>query len=245
MRGVNKSPVSGFTLVELLVSIVIIALLLTIAVPSLQRAMALAQQSNCMGNLRFQTQAHALYGSNNHFNKPPIMWKMFNSFGYFPVTPNVKMNGETIGQGILVHKKYLPLRTLLCPSSSMIEDSLMDQDAWLKKSVSGSSYSYFWRHSDSFAKKADLLSGYKYSEAEAKGRYGLSMDFNAMSGHSYMGAFGSADWPSHPVLGYVNIAYSDGSVSAEDNTKIILKPPFNIEAKMTWWDLAHKARRRK
>ena len=242
MRESNTLRATAFTLVELLVVIVIISLLLTMAVPTLRQAMALAQQSKCKKNLLSQVQAHALYGSEHHFNKPPLVWKFYGTFGYFLTSPNVKMSGQTIGQGILVKEGYMPLRAILCPASAMLEDSAMDEEAWARKTVSGSSYSYFWRHSSSYSGRDDLLSEYKYSDAEAEGRYGLSMDFNAHSGHQYVGAIGSSDWASHPLLGLVNIAYSDGSVNAEDNTKIILSLPFNLKAKLDWWELAHKAR---
>jgi len=241
MRKRNTLSTEAFTLVELLVVIVIISLLLTMVVPTLRQAMAWAQESKCKKNLHDQIQAHALYGSENHFNKPPIVWKFYGTFGYYLVSPNVRIYDQTVGQGILVQEDYIPLRTILCPASSMLEDSAMDEEAWVKKTTSGSSYSYFWRHLSSFENREDLLKEYKYTDAEAEGRYGLSMDFNAQSGHTYVGAFGTSDWPSHPILGLVNIAYSDGSVKAEDNSKVVLRPPFNRDAKMKWWDLAHEA----
>jgi len=242
MRESKTSHTAAFTLVELLVVIVILALLLSMTVPFLRRAMALAQHSKCKSNLNSQVQAHAAYGSENHFNKPPIRWEFYGMFGYYLVSPNVRMFDQAVGQGILVKEHYIQLRTILCPASSMVDDAAMDEESWAKKTISGSSYSYFWRHTSSFSDRDDLLKEYKYSDAEAEGRYGLSMDFNAESGHTYVGAGGAGDWPSHPLLGLVNIAYSDGSVKAEDNTKIVLRPPFDDAAKMKWWDLAHEAR---
>jgi len=242
MRESKTSHTAAFTLVELLVVIVILALLLSMTVPFLRRAMALAQHSKCKSNLNSQVQAHAAYGSENHFNKPPIRWEFYGMFGYYLVSPNVRMFDQAVGQGILVQEGYIPLRTILCPASSMLDDSAMDEEAWAKKTLSGSSYSYFWRHSSSFDKRAQLLAEYKYTDAEREGRYGLSMDFNSQAGHRYVGVFGTNDWASHPVLGRVNIAYSDGSVGSEDNMKIVLRSPFNDKAKMEWWDLAHQAR---
>lgn len=242
MRKSNISRVAAFTLVELLVVLVIISLLVTLAVPPMTKAMALAKLSKCKENLKSQIQAHALYGSNNRFNKPPIVWRTRNSFGYFLVSPNSKVSNQPVGQGILVKEDYLPLRAILCPASSMLDDSAADEDAWIKRSLSGSSYSYFWRHSSSFPTGTDPLGEYKYSNSEAAGRYGLAMDFNAMSGHTYIGVFGTSDWASHPILGRVNIAYSDGSVNSIENWKVVLRSPFNTRAKMDWWEEAHKAR---
>ncbi|MDP6544421.1 MAG: prepilin-type N-terminal cleavage/methylation domain-containing protein [Phycisphaerae bacterium] len=242
MRQSNTSRAAAFTFVELLVVIVILSLLLLMVVPALRRAMALAQQTKCKRNLGDQAKAHTLYASENHFNKPPIVWKFYGTFGYYLVTPNVRMYDQAVGQGILVKENYVPLRTLLCPSSSMLDDTTMDEESWVKKTISGSSYSYFWRHTSSFGSRDDLLTEYKYTDAEREGRYGLSMDFNAQSGHTYIGANNSSDWASHPILGSVNIAYSDGTVVSEENGKVVLSPPFNRDAKMKWWELAHKAR---
>jgi type II secretory pathway pseudopilin PulG len=229
--------------VELLVVIVVLGLLLTLTVPSLRMAMAHAQQYKCTSNLRLQAQAHSGYSGEFDFNKVPLIWNMGSSYGYYMVSPNVKMYRQPVGQGILVEENYLALATLLCPSSSMLDDSLNDQEAWVKSTISGSSYSYFWRHSSTIKTRSDAKKAYKYTDAQNEGRYGLSMDFNAMSGHSYTGSFGSDDWPSHPVLGQVNISYSDGSVVTENNTSVILKPPFTTKAKMEWWERAHKARK--
>lgn len=241
MRESNTSRAVAFTLVELLVVLVVLVLLITLTVPTIRQAMALAQESSCKSNLHFQAQAHIAYGSEHHFNKPPLVWESYSSFGYYLISPVVKMSNQPIGQGILVEENYLSLRTLFCPASSMLDDWAIDEDAWAKRSMSGSSYSYFWRHSSSYDARDELLKGYKYTEAEAEGRYGLSMDFNSKSGHRYIGALGAGDWASHPVLGLVNIAYSDGSVKAEDNSKIVLRPPFNLPAEIEWWELAHKA----
>jgi prepilin-type N-terminal cleavage/methylation domain-containing protein len=242
MRESGTSRRTAFTLVELLVVIVVIALLATIAVPAFRRGLALAEGSKCKSNLRFLTQAHGLYGSAYHFNKPPIVWVTSRSFGYYLASPNVRMFGQPVGQGILVSENYMPLRTILCPGAMMQDDALQDEESWAERTISGSSYSYFWRHSSSFEETDELLSEYKYTDAEREGRYGLAMDVNAQSGHNYAGAYGSQDLLSHPVTGQVNIAYSDGSVGVENNSEIILRPPFNIAATLEWWELAHQAK---
>jgi len=241
MRKPKTSCTGGFTLIELLVVMAIIALLATLIVPSARMAVSWAQQVKCQTNLRGQANAHSLYAGENNRSKPPHVWRRGKRVSYFLAAVNVKMGHQPIGQGILVAEGYLPLRMILCPASSMSEDRDIDEEAWANSSISGSSYSYFWRHSSTVRNDADLLTGFRYLDSQAEGRFGLTMDFNAAAGHTYIGAYGSGDWYSHPLLGLVNISYSDGAVRSEDNSKITLQAPFGRTARMEWWKLAHEA----
>lgn len=63
------SAVRGFTLIELLVVISLIALLLSILLPAFQRSRGLAQDVQCMTNLRQYGAASLIY-SNDHRNLP-------------------------------------------------------------------------------------------------------------------------------------------------------------------------------
>jgi prepilin-type N-terminal cleavage/methylation domain-containing protein/prepilin-type processing-associated H-X9-DG protein len=80
MSRYNRSPVinarrtGGFTLVELLVVIGIIALLVSILLPALNRVRAQATSIKCLANLRSIGQAIVVYANNNKGSLPYGFW---------------------------------------------------------------------------------------------------------------------------------------------------------------------------
>ncbi len=63
LKNINRAVTRGFTLIELLVVVAIIALLISILLPSLTRAKAQARQLVCSTGLRSQHQAAMLYAA--------------------------------------------------------------------------------------------------------------------------------------------------------------------------------------
>jgi len=90
---VSRRPIHGFTLIELLVVISIIALLLSILMPSLQKVKAAAKSVVCLSNLKQWGLCFNLYV--NDYNSYGESW-------IFPIPPNNPPNPPGSGsQGVM------------------------------------------------------------------------------------------------------------------------------------------------
>lgn len=229
----------GFSLIELLVAIAIIAILIGLLLPALGAARSSAQFLKCQTNLRTVGQAHAAYGNDFKGAKPPLLWETSLSVQLDWISPNVKENDQAIGQGLLVTEAYLTLETLLDPADYMLEDAERDRTNWEVTPKSGSSYVYYWRDSAGVTSFADLAKGHTYDDALANGKPALAVDINAEEGHVYFGEYENRAWPSHPRQNSTNAVFIDGSVSSLPAEQVTLLYPANAFEERRWMDSVH------
>ena len=116
---------SGFTLVELLVVVSIIALLISILVPALGRAKELARQISCMANVSAIAKGWALYANDNR-GAPPMLPDIIDQYNA-AYDDDLRMGDEctaaALGTGaqqnlcLLVKTGVVPWEIFICPST--------------------------------------------------------------------------------------------------------------------------------
>jgi prepilin-type N-terminal cleavage/methylation domain-containing protein len=129
----------GFTLVELLVVIGIVALLIAILLPALSSAREHANRLKCATNLRSVGQAMHLYAQQNHGQYPRVRYAVrgfplfFTRPGDLPPFERRPDGGElgwplendlTAAYFLLVHYRFVPVDVFVCPSTDHQKDPL-------------------------------------------------------------------------------------------------------------------------
>jgi prepilin-type N-terminal cleavage/methylation domain-containing protein/prepilin-type processing-associated H-X9-DG protein len=248
----NHRAWRGFTLVELLVVVAIIAVLIGILLPTLTRVQDQVRLTSCLANLRTLGQAHRIYG-NDYRDQRVAMWVTFVprrtvSYDYDNVSPDVRRRGQVFGQGVLV-EQYLKGKfdVLLCPSLDLQVDVQIDRDNWQANAVrSGSSYAYFYRENtnpvDGRTATPTTFAGLTFTQAAKAKWWAMAMDIAAEEGHTYTGQYEGRAWVNHRRLRKSNILYLDGSAATVSSKDVTLQYPGGDDDEVTWFAKAHKTR---
>jgi len=134
MKRQNRSQSKGFTLVELLVVIGIIALLISILLPSLSKAREAANKVKCGSNLKQIGQGLLLYANENNGNYPRTYFQVdqapviantgCDKTSPFSMTTN-PTGTNNVGSAIflLLRTQELTSSVFICPSSNSEPDS--------------------------------------------------------------------------------------------------------------------------
>jgi len=139
MKRLHRSRPSGFTLVELLVVIGIIALLISILLPSLSRARETANRAKCLSNLKQIGQGMMLYANENNGNYPRTYYDGTAAsptlvtdttgnnksvpFASSPTASPVGTNNIGAAIFLLLRTQDMTAAVFVCPSSNSEPDS--------------------------------------------------------------------------------------------------------------------------
>jgi prepilin-type N-terminal cleavage/methylation domain-containing protein len=172
----RKHRAVGFTLVELLVVIGIIALLISILLPALNSARERASRVKCSSNLRQLGQAINTYAADNKGHYPrvrhvsggiPVFYTGFYREGAFGPTGDPEQNDVTAALFLLVKSNIVTLNVFVCPSSTQKVDDL-EGFPLSKCSNFSDTLPYGWSLSYSYANPYSGFAGFGPEDADYK-----------------------------------------------------------------------------
>lgn len=107
----------GFTLIELVVVVTVIAVLAAILIPALSRAQEAARRATCQSNLQQLGLALKMFAQEDRDNELPTL-KKWSSSGTYPAVCDEPNTGELIFETRGMYPQYLTdSRLLTCPSA--------------------------------------------------------------------------------------------------------------------------------
>jgi prepilin-type N-terminal cleavage/methylation domain-containing protein/prepilin-type processing-associated H-X9-DG protein len=219
----------GFTLVELLVVVAIIAVLAALLAPIFQNSIAASRRAACISNLRQIGVGIAAYAADNDGVIPygPKAPPFSNPLDFYPSTgaPTSLLstqNGAPVGLGLLV-KTYLAKtpKVFFCPGA----DQPLNSDAQLAKvGVGQAQSSYYYRHGGNTSlfdpngvapQPQNVHLANLGLNSQGVPIRALVMDSEFLTLPDFAG-FGIVNVTNHQGL-WVNVLYSDGHVTQHPN----------------------------
>jgi len=160
---VKKSK--AFTLIELLVVVAIIALLISILLPSLSRARELSKRTVCLANVKGIGSAFYIYAQDDPGTFPCIsataglppssategQFRVFFSADRTMAPPTTGIPSPTVDMWAVVRAGFTTPKQFLCPSTTDVSDPAQDTSVYYDFYSSGNlSFAYQYQHDPNF-----------------------------------------------------------------------------------------------